>query len=62
MERKKQDSLNIKKWADQQAEKQREQIRAFVSDGWEKKKAVESVLESSTLGAGYKSQIRYEFK
>ena len=61
METKKSDYLNIKQWANEQADTMRATIREYIADGWDKKTAVESVLKSSTLGAGYAAQIRYEF-
>ena len=62
METKKSDHLGIRQWANEQADIMRATIRGYIADGWDKKTAIESVLESSTLGAGYAAQIRYEFK
>ena len=62
METKRQDSLNIKQWANEQADIMRATIREYITAGIDRKKAVEMVLTGSTLGAGYAAQIRYEFK
>ena len=56
------DYLNIKEWASKQCEKHRKDINYYISQGIEKKKAVEMVLEKSIIGSGYKAQIRYEYK
>ena len=61
METKKSDYLNIRQWADEQADKMRATIREYIVAGIDRKKAVEMVLTGSTLGAGYAAQIRYEF-
>ena len=56
------DRLDIQRWAKVEADALREEIRTLVEMGWDTKTAVETVLTSSCIGAGYKSQIRYEFK
>ena len=55
------DKLSIKEWADKKAEEHRERIKYFIKEGIDKKQAVKMVLDESTLGQGYKGQIKYEF-
>ena len=50
-----------KEWADKQFEELVKTVKAYVSDGVDKAKAVNLVLAGSTLGAGYKAQLRKEF-
>ena len=54
--------MDIKVWATNQCEDIKKTIRLYISEGWDKDKAIETVLSSSIIGAGYKAQIRYEFK
>lgn len=56
------DYMNIKEWASKQYEQHTKDIEYYISEGIEKEKAVEMVLEGSTIGSGYKAQIRYYFK
>ena len=58
----KKDYLNIKEWARKQCDKHREDINYCISQGIEKKIAVEMVLKESIIGSGYKAQIRSEYK
>lgn len=39
----------------------RQTINDHIADGWDKKLAVNTVLQGSTLGAGYKDQIRHDY-
>ena len=54
--------LNIAKWAKKTAAKHIKEIRQYIDDGMDKEKALKLVLDGSTLGAGWKSQIKYEIK
>ena len=54
--------MNIKIWADEKCEDLKKTIRLYISEGWDKEAAIEHVLSGSIIGAGYKAQIRYEFK
>lgn len=58
----KKDYLNVKDWAQKQCDRHREDINYYISQGVERKKAVEMVLEDSIIGSGYKAQIRSEYK
>lgn len=60
--REKNDTLDIDDWAKKRCDEMRREIKSYIADGWEKTAAVERVLNVSTIGAGYKAQIRYEFK
>ena len=55
------DTLNIKEWAQKQAEELRESIRFHIANGIDKKQAVEMVLADTSIGSGWKGQIRYDF-
>ena len=55
------DKLNIKTWAENQDKEIRKQIDYYISQGIEKKTAFKMATESSTLGAGYKAQIRHDY-
>ena len=48
-------------WADNTFDEQVKTVKYYMSQGIDKVKAVKMVLEGSTLGAGYKSQLRHEF-
>ena len=61
MELEKKDYMNIKEWAQKRCNEHREDINNYISQGIEKKKAVEMVLEGSIIGSGYKAQIRSEY-
>ena len=56
------DKLNIKEWADKKDKELRETIIWYVSQGMKKQEAINMVLRTSTLGAGYNAQIRHDFK
>jgi len=53
-------TLNIIEWGKAQKQEHIKTIRGYIADGWDAFDAVETVLGASTLGAGYKAQIRYE--
>lgn len=55
-----QDTLSIKDWADKKFQEHLSTIRAFIADGWTAKDAFHNVMKSSTLGEGYKAQMRRE--
>ena len=55
------DKLNIKEWADKKDKELRETIIWYVSQGMKKQEAINMVLRTSTLGAGYNAQIRHYF-
>ena len=55
------DTLNIKEWAKSKDKELRSDIDYYISQGIDKKTAVDMVLKSSTIGAGYASQIRYDY-
>ena len=48
-------------WAEKKDKELRNTITQYISEGIDKKTAVETVLKSSTLGAGYNAQIRHDF-
>ena len=54
------DTMNIKEWADKKEREYIETIKYYIEEGWDKKVAFNHVMKDSTLGAGYKAQIRYE--
>ena len=56
------DNLDILEWAKTQADILRLEILSKIKDGWNKEKALETTLNSSTIGNGFKAQIRYEMK
>ena len=56
------DRLDIKSWAEGQANELRMAIKSYLALGWDKQTAIDTVLNNSCLGSGYKAQIRYEFK
>ena len=53
-------TLDIKQWADMKFQENLSTIRAYITDGWTVKDAYHNVMDSSTLGAGYKAQMRQE--
>lgn len=54
--------MNIQQWAIDKYKEHKNEINYYIKEGIEKDKAVEMVLENSVIGAGYKAQIRYDFK
>ena len=48
-------------WTEKKDKELRNTITQYISEGIDKKTAVETVLKSSTLGAGYNAQIRHDF-
>ena len=56
------DKLSIKEWAETKDKELRETINQYITNGINKKEAVELVLKGSTLGAGYNAQIRWDYK
>lgn len=52
------DALSIKEWADRKYVEHKKDIDFYISEGVSKKDAFYMVMESSTLGAGYKAQMR----
>ena len=56
------DRLDIKSWAEGQADELRMAIKSYLDSGWNKQTAIDTVLNNSCIGSGYKAQIRYEFK
>ena len=55
------DYLDIKEWAKEEDKKHRDTILYYIKEGISVKNAVDMVLETSTLGAGYKAQIKHDF-
>jgi hypothetical protein len=55
-------NIDFKNWVKNRVEKMKDEIREYINSGIDKNVAVEMVLKDSTVGAGYKAQIRYEFK
>jgi hypothetical protein len=56
-------NIDFKNWVKNRVEKMKDEIREYINSGIDKNIAVEMVLKDSTVGAGYKAQIRrYEFK
>ena len=53
--------MNIKKWADDKYNECKETINEYIKDGMDKVVAVKIILSGSTLGAGYKAQLRRDF-
>ena len=53
---------DIKLWADGLVNELRYAIRAYLSEGWDKNEAIDTVLSGSCLGSKYKAQLRDEFK
>lgn len=56
------DNLDIKKWAEEQSIELKKTILFHISEGIDKQTAIEMVLKDTTIGTGYKAQIRYELK
>lgn len=54
------DALNIKEWADYTAKEYVITIKAYIAEGIDKVIAFHMVMDKSTLGAGYRAQIRKE--
>ena len=55
------DTLNIKEWADNKYKEQVEIVKHYIENGMSSAEAVKTVLVGSTLGAGYKAQLRRDF-
>ena len=53
---------DIKQWVQDRRDEMLKDIKFYISEGFEKGKAIEMVLDGSTVGAGIKAQIRYEVK
>ena len=56
----KSDTLNIKNWADARFEVLLSEVQNFIKDGWSVADAFHVVMDKSTLGAGYRAQMRKE--
>lgn len=54
------DTINIKEWADAKYAEYKADILGFIAEGWDKKKAFDYVMNASTLGAGYRAQMRHD--
>lgn len=54
------DKMNLKEWADYTANEYVVTIKAYIAEGIDKVKAFNMVMDKSTLGAGYRAQIRKE--
>ena len=54
--------MNIKEWAKKQTQNYINDCKFYIDSGMSKDQALKTVLDSSTLGAGYKAQIEYELK
>lgn len=54
------DKLNIKEWADNKFAEHKKDIEYFIAQGISKVKAFHTVMDASTLGAGYNAQMRQE--
>ena len=55
------DTLNIKEWADNKFKENKKDIELYIINGLSPKNAYHVIMDSSTLGAGYKAQMRREF-
>ncbi len=55
-------TLNIEEWARKTAKNHISDIKSYIDNGWDKEDAIKKVLDSSTIGTPWKSQIRYEIK
>ena len=55
------DTLTIKEWADRKYQEHKKDVQVYIDGGIDKVAAVKMVLKSSTLGAGYKAQLRKDF-
>ncbi len=53
--------LSITEWAEKRYKTQKEDVRYYISQGVNKVIAVKMVLKESTLGVGYKIQLRHDF-
>lgn len=56
----KQNTLNIKEWADNKFKEHLKTIKEYILDGWTPKDAFHNVMDVSMLGQGYKAQMRRE--
>ena len=54
------DRLDIKTWAEAKFQEHLKDIQHFISEGINAGKAFHMVMDRSTLGAGYKAQMRHE--
>jgi len=54
-------TMDIKKWADKKYEEQKETVNYYIKEGMDKIVAVKMVLKNSTIGKGYKIQLRKDF-
>ena len=54
------DTMRIKEWADYKANEYIIAIKAYIAEGIDKVRAFHIVMDKSTLGAGYRAQIRKE--
>jgi len=54
--------MNIKEWAKKMDKKMRRDIDYFISQGIDKTEAVRMVFKGSTIGEGYKAQIRHDYE
>ena len=55
-------TINWKQQAIDRVNKCRDQIKTYIENGIDRETALNMVLNESTIGAGFKAQIRYEFK
>ena len=56
----KRDKLSLKEWADYTASEYIATIKAYIAEGIDKPRAFHLVMDNSTLGEGYRAQIRKE--
>lgn len=54
------DEMTVKEWADYTANEYIVTIKAYIAEGIDKVRAFHIVMDKSTLGAGYRAQIRKE--
>jgi len=55
-------TLSVKEWADKRFEEYKQDIQFQINEGVDRVIAFHMVMDSSTLGAGYKAQMRREFE
>ena len=57
----KQDTMNIKEWADNKFKEHKKDIEMYIINGLSPKNAFHLIMDSSTLGAGYRAQMKRDF-
>ena len=55
------DRMNVKDWADKKYQEYKDTVQLYIKSGINTSGAVKIVLKDSTLGAGYKAQLKRDF-